>query len=357
MNKLEESRIKIDEIDTKMRELFEARMEAVRVVAEYKKENAMPIFDEKRENAVIIKNCEKLENSELKHEYVYFLQSLMKSSKLYQRKLVYGGNIGYQGALGSCGHIASGELFEGAELKAYKKFGDVLDAVENGEIDAGVLPIENSINGEVGEVMDELFKHENLYINAYYDLKVDQNLLGIPGARLEDIKKVYSHEQALGQCSMFFRGKDIELIPYVNTARAAEYVKSLNDKSVACVASLKTKDIYGLELIEEKINNSDTNTTRFGIISKNYSGHGDKFGLYFVVNNSAGSLAKAINIISDTGFNMTCLRSRAMKDLPWEYYFYVEVSGNLEDANDMLTELKKVCARLRILGSYKKITI
>ena len=156
---------------------------------------------------------------------------------------------------------------------------------------------------------------------------------------------------------MFFRGRDIELIPYVNTAKAAEYIKSLNDKSIACVASYKTKDIYGLELIEEKINNSDTNTTRFGIISKNYSGHGDKFGLYFVVNNSAGSLAKAINIISDTGFNMTCLRSRAMKDLPWEYYFYVEVSGNLEDANDMLTELKKVCARLRILGSYKKITI
>ena len=357
MNKLEESRMKIDEIDTKMRELFEARMEAVKGVAEYKKENAMPIFDEKREAAVIERNAQSLNNKELNNEYVFFLQSLMKASKLYQRKLVYGGNIGYQSTLGSFGHIAASELFEGAKLSAYGKFGNVLDAIENGEIDAGILPIENSINGEVGEVMDELFKHDGLYINAYYDLKVDQNLLGIPGAKLEDIKKVYSHEQALGQCSMFFRGRDIELIPYVNTAKAAEYIKSLNDKSIACVASYKTKDIYGLELIEEKINNSDTNTTRFGIISKNYSGHGDKFGLYFVVNNSAGSLAKAINIISDTGFNMTCLRSRAMKDLPWEYYFYVEVSGNLEDANDMLTELKKVCARLRILGSYKKITI
>ena len=357
MNKLEESRMKIDEIDTKMRELFEARMEAVKGVAEYKKENAMPIFDEKREAAVIERNAQSLNNKELNNEYVFFLQSLMKASKLYQRKLVYGGNIGYQGTLGSFGHIAASELFEGAKLSAYGKFGNVLDAIENGEIDAGILPIENSINGEVGEVMDELFKHDGLYINAYYDLKVDQNLLGIPGAKLEYIKKVYSHEQALGQCSMFFRGRDIELIPYVNTAKAAEYIKSLNDKSIACVASYKTKDIYGLELIEEKINNSDTNTTRFGIISKNYSGHGDKFGLYFVVNNSAGSLAKAINIISDTGFNMTCLRSRAMKDLPWEYYFYVEVSGNLEDANDMLTELKKVCARLRILGSYKKITI
>ena len=357
MNKLEESRMKIDEIDTKMRELFEARMEAVKGVAEYKKENAMPIFDEKREAAVIERNAQSLNNKELNNEYVFFLQSLMKASKLYQRKLVYGGNIGYQGTLGSFGHIAASELFEGAKLSAYGKFGNVLDAIENGEIDAGILPIENSINGEVGEVMDELFKHDGLYINAYYDLKVDQNLLGIPGAKLEDIKKVYSHEQALGQCSMFFRGRDIELIPYVNTAKAAEYIKSLNDKSIACVASYKTKDIYGLELIEEKINNSDTNTTRFGIISKNYSGHGDKFGLYFVVNNSAGSLAKAINIISDTGFNMTCLRSRAMKDLPWEYYFYVEVSGNLEDANDMRTELKKVCARLRILGSYKKITI
>ena len=357
MNKLEESRIKIDEIDKKMRELFEARMEAVKGVAEFKKENAMPIFDEKREANVIERNATALQNKELKNEYVFFMQSLMKASKLYQRKFVYGGNIGYQGTLGSFGHIAASELFSGAEIKAYKKFGNVLDAVENGEIDAGVLPIENSINGEVGEVMDELFKHEGLYINAYYDLKVDQNILGISGAKLEDIKKVYSHEQALGQCSMFFRGRDIELIPYVNTAKAAEYVKSLNDVSVACVASLKTKDIYGLELIEEKINNSDTNTTRFGIISKNYSGHGDKFGLYFVVNNSAGSLARAINIISDTGFNMTCLRSRAMKDLPWEYYFYAEVSGNLDDARDMLAELKKVCAKLRILGSYKKITI
>lgn len=357
MNKLEESRIKIDKIDKQMRELFEERMEAVKGVAEYKKENALPIFDEKREASVIERNALSLGNKQIRNEYVFFMQSLMKASKLYQRKLVYGGNIGYQGTLGSFGYIAATELFEGAEIKAYRKFGDVLDAIENSEIDGGVLPIENSINGEVGEVMDELFKHEGLYINAYYDLKVDQNLLGIPGAKLEDIKKVYSHEQALGQCSLFFKGRDIELIPYVNTAKAAEYVKSLNDKSIACVASLKTRDIYGLELIEEKINNSDTNTTRFGIISKNYSGHGDKFGLYFVVNNSAGSLAKAINIISDTGFNMTCLRSRAMKDLPWEYYFYAEVSGNLEDARGMLSELKKVCAKLRILGSYKKIII
>ncbi|MDO4499828.1 MAG: chorismate mutase [Erysipelotrichaceae bacterium] len=357
MNKLEEARIEIDEIDQKFVELFERRMEIVTKVAQYKKENSMPIFDEKRENAVIEKNVKRLKNKELETEYVSFIRNLMDVSKLYQRKNIYGKQIAYQGVEGAFSHIAACNLFDGANFKNYATFAGVMDAILNDEVDCGVLPIENSTNGEVGEVMDGLFKRKDLFINAYYDLKVDQNLIALPGTRKEDIKKIYSHIQALEQSSNYLKSLDAEKISYPNTAMAAKLVKESGDKTMAAIGSLKTAEIYGLEVIDENINNSDLNTTRFAVVSKKRSSNGDKFGLLLVVNNSAGSLATAINEISKTGLNMTCLRSRALKDLAWEYYFYVEVTGDLNSkaCQDMLDGLKKVCQSVRVLGSYQKL--
>lgn len=357
MNELENARVIIDELDKKMLDLFEKRMETVVRVANYKKENNLPIFDEKREAAVIEKNLARLNNKDLETEYVNFIQKLMDVSKLYQRKAIYGKQVGYQGVEGAFSHVAASKLFGGANLKNYESFSDVLDAIMKDEIDIGVLPIENSINGEVGEVMDGLFKRKELSINAYYDLKVDQNLIGIKGAKKSDIKKVYSHPQAIGQSSNYLRGLGVKTESYANTAMAAKMVKESGDLSIGAIASLKTAEIYGLEVLEANIQNNDSNTTRFAIVSKKFSEHGDKFGLFLVVNNSAGSLAQAINEISKTGLNMTCLRSRALKDLPWEYYFYIEVSGdfNSDACKKMLEGLKKVCLSVRVLGAYQKI--
>lgn len=357
MNDLNKIREQINEVDEKMLELFKQRMELAKNVALYKKENNIAIFDAVREKEVIEKNTEKLNNEELTSEYKNFIQSLMNSSKLYQRKIVYGKVVGYQGVEGAFSNICANELFDGATFKSYQSFNDVLVAIENEEIEVGVLPIENSTNGEVGEVMDGLFKHNDLYINAYYDLKVDQNLVVIPGTKIEDIEHVYSHSQAIGQCSNFLKTRHFEVHQYSNTAKAAEYVKQMGLKSIAAIASKKTAELYGLEILGENINNSDLNTTRFACVSKRYTSNGNRFGLFFTVKNEAGCLAKAVEIISNTGMNMTCLRSRSMKDLPWEYYFYSEISGDInnEASKKMLEELKNVCLSVRVLGSYQKL--
>ena len=357
MTDLNKYREKINEVDKKMVDLFKERMELAKGVATFKKENNVPIFDASREEEVIRRNTELLNDDSLSKEYRSFIQSLMNVSKLYQRKVVYGKMIGYQGVEGAFSNIAATELFDGATFKAYQSFSDVLSAIESGEIEAGVLPIENSTNGEVGEVMDGLFKCHDLYINAYYDLKVDQNLVVIPGTRIEDIEHVYSHVQAIGQCSNFLKARKFEVHQYSNTAKAAEYVREMNSKSIAAIASKKTAELYGLEILAENINNTDSNTTRFAIVTKNYTSNGNKFGLFFTVDNVAGSLAKAVEIISSAGMNMTCLRSRAMRDLPWEYYFYAEIDGdvNNDKAKKMLEELKSVCSSVRLLGSYQML--
>lgn len=357
MKDLNKTREQINSIDEKMLELFEQRMELAKDVALYKKENNIAIFDAKREKEVIERNSAKLNNPELLSEYKNFIQALMDSSKLYQRKIVYGKTVGYQGVEGAFSNICANELFCGANFKAYQSFNDVLNAIEDEEIEVGVLPIENSTNGEVGEVMDGLFKHNELYINAYYDLKVDQNLVVIPGTKIEDIEHVYSHPQAIGQCSNFLKTRHFEVHQYSNTAKAAEYVKQMGLKSIGAIASKKTAELYGLEILSENINNSDLNTTRFACVSKRYSNNGNKFGLFFTVKNEAGSLARVVEIISHTGMNMTCLRSRSMKDLPWEYYFYSEIDGdvNNELSKKMLEELKSVCLSVRLLGSYQKL--
>lgn len=357
MNDLNKTREKINVIDEKMLDLFKQRMELAKDVALYKKENNIAIFDEQREKEVIKRNSEKLNNDELLSEYKNFIQALMNSSKLYQRKIVYGKCVGYQGVEGAFSSICANELFEGANFKAYQSFNEVLNAIENEEIEVGVLPIENSTNGEVGEVMDDLFKHDSLFINAFYDLKVDQNLVVIPGTRIEDIEHVYSHAQAIGQCSNFLKNRHFEIHQYSNTAKAAEYVKQMNQKSIAAIASKKTAELYGLEILGENINNSDLNTTRFALVSKKYTDNGTKFGLFFVVKNEAGSLAKVVETISKTNMNMTCLRSRSLKDLPWEYYFYTEITGDIkkEESKKMLEELKEVCLSVRVLGSYQEL--
>lgn len=355
MSNLQDAREKINKIDEKMLELFKERMEVASEVARFKKENNIPIFDEKREQEIIDKNTELLNNPDLKAEYKNFIQALMNSSKLYQRKIVYGNTVGYQGIEGAFSHMAASQLFEGTTLKSYNSFNDVLEAIENAEIECGVLPIENSTNGEVGEVMDGLFKHNNLYINAYYDQKIDQNLVVIPGTRIEDIEHVYSHSQAIGQCSSYLKSRNFEIHQYSNTAKAAEFVKESNSRTIAAIASKKTAELYGLEILESNINNSDLNTTRFAVVSRLSTSNGNKFGLFFTVQNSAGSLAKAIEVISNTGMNMTCLRSRSMKDLPWEYYFYAEITGDIDEAKDMLDELEKVCSSVRVVGSYQML--
>ena len=356
MDKLQKARTMINEIDAKMAELFTKRMEAARLVAEHKQEHGLPIFDAQREAQVIENNSKMVSDDEIRSYYVNFLKSTMKLSRQYQHKLISGMKVAYSGVEGAFAHIASVKIFPDGHKVPYGDFETAYNAVVAGDCDCVVLPIENSYAGEVGQVLDLMFKG-SLYINGVYDLSVSQNLMGIRGATLADIREVISHQQALMQCSDFIKEHGFEQIQATNTAIAAQKVAEMKDKSVAAIASKETAELYGLSIIERDINESNFNTTRFAVFSRAENmdkASGNNFLLLFTVSHVAGALAKAINVIGEHGFNMKVLRSRPLKDSNWQYYFYVEAEGNInsEDGQMMLQELKEYCEQLKVAGNY-----
>ena len=360
-NKLEKARKTINQVDAKMRELFIERMQAAELVAEYKRERGLAIYDAAREEEVIRRNASEIENEELRSFYVNFLRNNMAVSRAYQSKLMEGMRVAYSGTEGAFAHIATEKLYPTAKKIAYPDFTAAYRAVENGECDVAVLPVENSYNGEVGQVIDLMFSG-SLYVNGMFELPVTHDLLGLPGAKMEDIKTVISHPQALGQCAGYIREHGFEPKEYVNTALAARYVVEKGDVSVAAIASGEAADIFGLTVIDHDVNASRSNTTRFAIFSrvasKNVAGAmGLHSILLFTVRNEAGALAKAIDVIGSYGFNMRCLRSRPMKELLWEYYFYVEAEGDAqsEAGQSMIETMGEYCDKLKFAGTYIKL--
>ena len=190
--------------------------------------------------------------------------------------------------------------------------------------------------------MDLIFSG-SLFINGIYELEIHQNLLGAPEAKIEDIKKVTSHPQALAQCHDYITLKGFDAEEASNTAVAARLVAESNDLSLGAIASVETADIYGLKVLEANINNSGENTTRFAVLSK-VRANSPTFTssvLMFTVKHEVGSLANAISIIGKYGYNMTALRSRPLKKHSWQYYFYIEIDGTIDTDNGakMIDEL------------------
>ncbi len=266
--------------------------------------------------------------------------------------------IAYTGIEGAFAHIVARKLFPGEAFYSFGSFKKAYEAVENEECDMAVLPIENSYSGEVNDVMDLLFEGR-LYVNALYALPVVQNLLGIRGSRIQDIKKVVSQPKALEQCDEYIRSRGYEVVQATNTAVAARQVAQMEDISVAAIASIETAAIYGLKVLDEQINERDDNTTRFVVVSRD-CGHIDipgqekSFIVLFTVNNTAGSLLVPLQIIADNGYNMKVLHSRPLKSRRWEYYFYVEIEGDVTDprGQNMMSRLEEVCPFARALGPY-----
>lgn len=359
MDDLKEIRKQINDIDEQMAKLFEKRMEASFKVAEYKKQYALPIYDSSREQQVIEKNIEYIKDEKIKDYYVNFLKNTMDISKQYQGYLFEGLKVAYSGVKGAFAYIAATKMFPNSKYIAYLSFDEAYKAVEKGECDVCVLPLENSYAGEVGIVMDLMFSG-SLYINQVYELEVNHNLVAKKGTCINEIKTVYSHKQALDQCVDFINSNNFNTEEAPNTAIAAKFVSEQNDNSIAAIASSDTAKLYDLCILKENINSSNTNTTRFGAFcrslhkSTNVNQMGQHFSLVFTVRNEAGSLAKTLNIIGSHGFNMRNLRSRPMKDLIWNYYFYVELEGNInsEDGLEMIRALNVFCDKLKIVGCY-----
>lgn len=354
-NKLEEARQIINEVDSQMAELFVKRMRAAEMVFEYKKEFGLPILDQKREESVIEKNLALIDDAVLKEYYNAYIKNLMSISRAYQYRLQGGLKVAYSGVEGAFAHIAVGRIFPNSSKLPYRDFKTAYDAVVSGESDEVVLPIENSYAGEVGQTIDLIFSGD-LYINGIYELEIHQNLLGNPESTIEDIRKVISHPQALSQCRDYinFRGFDTE--DTNNTAIAAQTVAESKDTAIGAIASLETAELYGLKVLEANINKSGENTTRFAVLSKVRAKSPTLCNtvLMFTVKHEAGSLANAISIIGKYGYNMTALRSRPLRQHSWQYYFYVEVDGTVDNENgkNMMDELDKVCDKLKVAGTF-----
>lgn len=354
-NKLEEARNIINEVDVQMAELFIRRMRAAEMVFDYKKEFGLPILDQKREEAVIEKNAARVEDDILKGYYIDFLKHLMSVSRAYQYRMQNGLKVAYSGVEGAFAHIAAGRIFPESNRIAYRDFQSAYDSVVSGESDVAVLPIENSYAGEVGQNIDLIFAG-GLFINGIYELEIHQNLLGVPSATIDDIKKVTSHPQAFSQCHDYIQFRGFETEEANNTAVAAKTVADTKDKTFGAIASLETAELYGLKVLEANINKSSENTTRFAVLSKVRANSPSLSNsvLMFTVKNEAGSLANAISVIGKYGYNMTVLRSRPLRKHSWQYYFYIEIDGtvNTEAGKMMMDDLGKVCDKLKIAGTF-----
>ncbi|MBE7015655.1 MAG: bifunctional chorismate mutase/prephenate dehydratase [Ruminococcaceae bacterium] len=354
-SKLDKARKIINDVDSKMAELFVERMRAAEIVFEYKKEFGLPVLDQKREDAVIEKNSAMIEDAVLKSYYIDFIKHLMSVSRSYQYRLQSGLKVAYSGVEGAFAHIAAGRIFPDGNRVSYRDFKSAYDSVVNGDSDVAVLPIENSYAGEVGQTIDLIFSG-GLFINGIYELEIHQNLLGIEGATAEDIKKVTSHPQALSQCHDYIKLKGFDTEEANNTAIAAKTVAEMKDKSLGAIASVETAEIYGLKVLETNINKSSENTTRFAVLSnvRAVSSSLSSSVLMFTVKHEAGSLANAISIIGKYGYNMTALRSRPLKKHSWQYYFYIEIDGTTENetGRKMIEELNTVCDKLKIAGTF-----
>ena len=354
----QEARKLIGDIDVEIAGLFEKRMTAVKEVAEYKKVNGIPVEDGVREAALLEKNSNLINDDEIRSYYINFQKNTMNLSKDFQHKILDGTRIAYSGVKGAFAEMAVKRIFPDGNPVPYADFKAAYKAVEAGECECAVLPIENSYEGDVARVMD-LTYFGSLFINGVYDMAVEQHLFGTPDSHRNTIKKVVSHPQALGQCAEYISERGLETEEAVNTALAAANVAKNADSSVGVICSLEAGHEYGLKLIDRKINKDSKNTTRFAVFSRIPRGEtmGDEnFIVLFTVRDEAGSLSKAISVFGECGYNLKALKSRPSKDVIWNYYFFLEGEGKLtkEDEKNMLNKLSEVCTNVRLVGRYGK---
>ena len=267
--------------------------------------------------------------------------------------------IGFQGVEGSFSEEALLNYFgREAMTSSFRFFEDVFMAIDRGDVDYGILPVENSSTGSVNEVYDLLRKY-GCHINGEIVLKVKQNLLGVKGASMEDIKEVYSHSQGFQQSAEFFKEHPSwKLIPYHNTALGAKLVSEAGDISRAAVASERAAAIYGLDILKENLNFNSKNYTRFVIVGKDLEldESSDKISVVLTVRHKAGSLCDVLRLFSQEGLNLLKIESRPIMDKSWEYFFHLDFEGNLQDphVSRIMDQIRSRTTYFKILGNYRR---
>lgn len=361
---LEEIRKQIDAADRKLAEVLTERLDLVLQVAEYKKSKGMPVKDHAREAAVIAKVTGLVEHEAYKNAVAKIMRSIIDSACELEEDILAEQpkqllKIGCFGAEGSFTHQATEEYFAGRQYERmhYDHFEEVISNVSKGNLDYGVVPIENSSTGGITEVYDLLRKY-NCHIVGERCVRIEQNLLGCAGAGLQTIKTVYSHPQGFAQSKEFFKDyPHIKQQAYFSTSKSAEAVAEKQDITLGAVAGKKAAELYGLQIIAPNINYNSNNCTRFVIIAKDpvKNSKADKITLIAAVKHEAGSLYKLLGYFYHHGLNLMNLESRPMDGKSWEYFFYIDVTGNLQDnaVKDALEEVTRNTTFCKILGNYQ----
>lgn len=372
---LQKLRDGIDEIDKQIVALYEERMDICRQVAEYKIETGKKVFDRVREEEKIRK-VKSLTSNEFNSRGVeeLFEQIMSVSRKLQYQLLSEHGSLGrlpfmgvdilqegkirvvFQGAEGAYSQAAMVQYF-GERIESFHvdTFRDAMSAIEEGSADFAVLPIENSTAGIVSDIYDLMVEFEN-YIVGEQIIKIEHCLLGIPGSSIEDIRTVYSHPQSLMQSARFLLQYDWKQISMQNNAFAAKKVIEDKDKSQAAIASAYAGDIYGLEVLKKGVNQSDTNSTRFIIVTnqKVFLKDAKKISICFEIPHESGSLYHMLSHFIYNNLNLCKIESRPIEDRNWEYRFFVDFEGNLADGavKNALRGLRDEARNMKILGNY-----
>ena len=371
-----ELRKQIDSIDSSIVELYEKRMEISKQVAEYKIENGKQVFDKEREQQKIAAVKALTHNEFNRHGVEELFEQIMSiSRKLQYQMLTENGSMGrlpfigvdeletkkarvvFPGAEGAYTQAAMQEFF-GDEINSFhvETFRDAMVAIEEGRADFAVLPIENSTAGIVSEIYDMLVEFEN-YIVGEQIIKIEHCLLALPGTKMEDIKTVYSHPQSLMQSAGYLREHpEWQQISLKNNAFAAIKVAEGKDKSQVAIASEYAAKTYGLEVLEKGVNDLKNNSTRFIVVTnqKIFKKNANKISICFEIDNESGALYKILSHFIYNNLSMNKIESRPLEGRNWEYRFFIDFDGNLEESavKNALRGLRDEAINMKILGNY-----
>ena len=378
---LTELRSEINEINEQMLELFLKRMKISGEIAQCKKANGLPIMHKDREREILAEVEEKAGDMELfAHRY---FSNLMELSRAYQNSLLAkespllnriresrlpadalfprNGIIGVSGVEGAYAQQAADVMFPRGTVMFLKNFEAVFDALEQGQCQYGIVPIENSSFGSVKDVYKLLAERE-VYITRSIRINIRHELLANPGTKLSDVREIYSHEQAIGQCDEFLKSlpAGVKIIPVANTARAAKMVADSDRTDVAAIASREAGQLYDLKTLRDNIMDSANNYTRFVSIRTKpavYPGS-NRISLIFTTEHRPGALYDVIATVTALGVNMVKLESAPLVGTDFEFAFYMDLEASVWDESilQMLAYLEQTCDSFKYLGNYPEVS-
>ncbi|MGN0165054.1 MAG: prephenate dehydratase [Lachnospiraceae bacterium] len=377
---INDSRKKIDEIDNQMVELFCKRMQVAADIAEFKKANGRQPMDASRERALLTRVSEMAGP-----EFAVYTRSLysmiMEISRAYQQNIIYPeckqvidvekalqetplqfpqlASVACQGVEGAYSQIAATKFFAVPDITFFDSFEKVFQAVENGQCKYGVLPIENSTAGSVKMTYDLMIKYDFSIVKSLR-LKVDHNLMVKPGCKLEDIKEIVSHEQAISQCSEYLKKfEGVKITAVKNTAMAAQAVAESGRNDVAALSSRSCAELYGLDMLEKSVQDQGNNYTRFICFSKNleiYPG-ADRTSIMMTIDHKPGALYSVMSRFYALGINLLKIESVPIPDRNFEFMFYFDVEASVysPEFRTLLSEFEYQMEDFKYLGTYYEI--